>query len=282
MVYAHPTASAKNDGDAVRSASRELRRAMQRRDSKAVQEMWWPEGEYIDANGHVLKASDIVSRLRESHPSNLAPAVECEPETTLRFLTPDVATESGKLDCQTKTDGRLPARRYTAIWVKHNGNWMLDSLHEAFVDEPTVSAHLQSLEFLIGEWVGTTEDAATLVSAHWGGEGNYILREFAFTHDSGETVLGTQRIGWDPVAGRIKSWTFDTQGGTAEETWRLDGKRWIVDTVDISPDGKQGKTSAIYTPGGEQSYTLDVTNAEVGESKLKPLRIEFRRAAGAR
>ena len=39
---------------------------------------------------------------------------------------------------------------------------------------------------------------------------------------------GTQRIGWDPVAGQFRSWDFDSQGGYSEGLWSRDGDRWII------------------------------------------------------
>lgn len=282
VVYSQPAAPSRNDADAVRAASKDFQMAARRGDGNAVQKMWTPDGEYVDANGRVLKASDLIGRLTATPRIGSEPIAESVSETTVRFVTPDVAIESGRVDCVNAADGGLLDRRFTALWVKRDGKWLLDSLYESFADESPFNKHLKPLEFLLGEWVGTTDDAAILVSSHWSGEGNYILREFAFARDGGETVLGTQRIGWDPVGGRIKSWTHDSQGGTGEEVWRRDGQRWLVDTVDVSPDGKQGKTSTVYVPGGDQSYTWEVAGAEVAGVRLKPLRVEFRRAAGTR
>lgn len=279
VVYSQPAAAAGNDADAVRAASKDFQRAARHGDGNALQKMWTPDGEYVDANGRVLKSGDLIGRLAATPRVDSDPIAESVSETTVRFVTPDVAIESGKLDCLHAPEGGLLDRRFTALWVKRDRKWLLDSLYESMAGELPFNEHLKPLEFLLGEWVGTTDNAAILVSSHWGGEGNYILREFAFARDGGETVLGTQRIGWDPVGGRIKSWTFDSQGGTGEEVWRRDGQRWLVDTVDVSPDGKQGKTSTVYVPGGEHSYTWEAANAEVAGVKLKPLRVEFHRAA---
>ncbi len=282
VVYSQPAAAARNDADAVRAASKDFQRAARRGDGNALQKMWTPDGEYVDPNGRVVKASELISRLATAPHVDSDPIAESALETKVRFVTPDVAIESGKLDCLNARDGGLLDRRFAALWVKRDGKWLIDSLYDSFADEPPFNQHLKPLEFLLGEWVGASTDAAILVSSRWSGDGNFILREFAFVRDGGETVLGTQRIGWDPVGGRIKSWTFDSQGGTGEEIWRRDGQRWLVDTIDVSPDGKQGKTSSVYLPGGDQSYTWEVAGAEVAGIKLKPLRVEFHRAAGNR
>ena len=103
--------------------------------------------------------------------------------------------------------------------------------------------------------------------------------ENSYSRDGGGTIRGTQRIGWDAINGRIKSWTFDSQGGAGEEQWRHDGKRWIVDTVDVTADGKKGKTSSVYIPGEGHHFVWEVAGADVAGVALKPMRVEFRRAA---
>lgn len=277
-VYSEPTTPSQSDTDAVRAASKEFQQCVRRADAEALRKLWTTAGEYTDATGQVTKASEMVNRLAALPPSNANAPEQAASEPTLRFLTPDVAMES-RVDDTNAADGSLLNRRLTAIWVKRDGKWLLDSLHEHVGEATPFNEHLKPLDWLLGEWVGTTDDASILVSSRWSGGGNYIVREFVFAHDRGEIVTATQRIGWDPVGNRIKSWTFDSQGGTGEESWRHEGQRWLVDTADVSPDGKQGKTSSVYIPGDEHSYKWEVIGADVAGTKLKPLRVEFHRAA---
>lgn len=277
-VYSQPTTPAERETDAVRAASKEFQQCVRRADADALRKLCTTDGQYIDATGQVTKAGEMINRFAALPPSNDNAPEQAASEQTLRFLTPDVAMES-KVDNTNAADGGLLNRRLTAIWVKREGKWLLDSLHEHVGEATPFNEHLKALDWLLGEWVGTTDDASILVSSHWSGGGNYIVREFVFARDRGEVVNATQRIGWDPVAKRIKSWTFDSQGGTGEEIWRHEGQRWIVDTSDVSPDGKQGKTSSVYIPVDENNYKWEVIGADVAGTKLKPLRVEFHRAA---
>ena len=279
MALAQAAAAPKSDSSgAVRAASKAFQAAARQGDEKALRKMWTANGEYVDAAGKSVKADELIRRLTASPVANAVPATEAAAETTLRFVTPDVAIEDGIADRVCAVDGSLLTRRYTATWVKRDGNWLLDNLRESVADASPINDRLKPLEWLLGEWAAKADDTSILVSAHWSDGGNFIVRDFVVGHDGGESVTATQRIGWDPISAQIKSWTFDSQGGVGEDHWRRDGKRWLVETADVTPDGKEGKTSSVYVPGDERHYTWEVVGADVAGTKLKPVRIEFRRA----
>jgi len=154
----------------------------------------------------------------------------------------------------------------------------------AHVDETAAAPQspanqLQPLAWLIGEWVGTTNYGAVLVSSQWSDGGNYIVREFLLRGDHGAEAGGTQRIGWDPINRRIKSWTFDSQGGSGEGVWRRDGERWAVDSTEVTADGQQVTLSAVYTPVDDRRFVWEIKGALSPDRPLPAQRIEFTRAA---
>jgi uncharacterized protein (TIGR02246 family) len=278
-VHAKTGAVSPGDEAAVRAASKEFLAAARRGDENALRKMLTPEGDFVDSTGRVLKAGELIRQLAASPSPASGAAADSVSETTLRFITPDIAVEDGVADRAAAGAGGITIRRFTAVWAKRDGKWLLDSLREASVEASPLNEHLKPLEWLLGEWVATTDDTAILVSSHWCDGGNYIMREFIVAHDGGEMISGTQRIGWDPLGGQIKSWTFDSQGGSGEERWLQDGKRWLVETTDITADGKKGKTSSIFVPANERCFTWEVASADIGGANLKPVRVEFRRAA---
>jgi hypothetical protein len=173
--------------------------------------------------------------------------------------------------------------RFTAVWVKRNGRWLLSSLRESVTSvSSSTSARLEPLAWLVGEWIGTSEDAVILLSSQWSGDGNYILREFLIRRDGHEDIGASQRIGWDASAGEIKSWTFDSQGGSGEDRWRREGDRWIVESTEVTAEGKEAKTVAVYVPGGDGQFRSELASAldnPGDQAAMPPLRIEFRRAS---
>jgi hypothetical protein len=66
---------------------------------------------------------------------------------------------------------------------------------------------------------------------------------------------GTQVIGWDAAAGRIRSWVFDSEGGFGEGAWRRVGNQWIVDTTSTLRDGSQGSAVNVYTLIDDATFT---------------------------
>jgi hypothetical protein len=188
-----------------------------------------------------------------------------------------VAIEDGTIESVAAV-GNEPAGLFTAVWVKRDGRWLLDSLRESVPESTTSNPHLQELTWLLGEWAGKADDSAMLVSARWSDGNNYIVREFIVRNQNGDAITGTQRIGWDPLSQRIKSWSFDSHGGMGEAMWRQDGSKWIVESVDVTADGMKLRSVTVYTPDGENRFVWEVRNANTGENKIAPRRVEFTRA----
>jgi uncharacterized protein (TIGR02246 family) len=276
---AQEKAAVKGDAAAVRAAARAYVAALRRGDMEAARQAWMPDGEYVDAAGRSSKAREVI----ESH---AAPANQTAdkrevalPDSSLRFVTPDVAIEDGVVEGELTDDGRAVTGKFTAVWVKRDGRWRLDSLRETAVAAPSASDRLQALQWLIGEWVGPTDGGAILVSSRWSDGGHYIVREFAERAGDGEVISGSQRIGWDPSSHRIKCWTFDSHGGSGEGVWRNEGDRWIIDTTEVMPDGTKATASAMYAPIGEGRFVWEAAGGKVGDKNVPTRRVEFKRAA---
>lgn len=260
--------------EGVRAAAKKYLQAKARGDVETLKRMWTPEGEYIDVSGQRCRAWEVIAEQGGRPQAEVPDAAVPLPDSTLRFITRDVAVEDGTLD-QAVAGHTV---RFTAIWVRRDGQWLLDSLRESLASLPSPHDHLQPLSWLLGEWVGTAEDATILVSSHWSEGGNFIVREFLIRSDEHEPVSGTQRIGWDATAGKIKSWAFDSQGGTGEGLWSADDEGWRVRSKEKTADGKEFTTTAVYRPVDENRFVWQVRTAQGDEEDLPPLRVEFRRA----
>ena len=264
---------------AVRAAAREYVTAVQRGDADTLAKMWTSDGDYVDSSGQVFKAKGIIHRQPVAPWQKTDSADLSLPKSSLRFITTDVAIEDGASQFGVYEDGRALLGRFTAVWVKRDGRWLLDSLRESVSSSPPPENHLQPLSWLLGEWAGAADDAVVLVSSHWSDGGKYIVREFLVRSDGREDISGSQRIGWDSATGKIRCWTFDSQGGSGTGFWRRDGDRWIVESKDVMGDGKKSTSSAVYVPAGDGSFTWETTSGEVAGTKLPAVRVEFRRAA---
>jgi uncharacterized protein (TIGR02246 family) len=278
-AYGQAATDSRDETNAVRAAAKAYVEAVRRGDVEAIRRMWTPDGDYVDASGRATKAQDLLRDLQGAPPSSAKPIDAPTSTSSLRFITPDVAIEDGISNVGEPGSGSDAASRFSAVWVKRDRRWLLDSVREAVATSPASSDHLHPLQWLLGEWVGQSGDSVVLVSSHWSEGGNYIVRDFVFLSEGDDALTGTQRIGWDPSVGKIKSWMFDSNGGSGEGYWRRDGQRWIVDSEEVMPDGKRASASTIFTPGDANHFVWEVQSAKVGDMDLPPRRVEFKRAA---
>ena len=273
------------DERAIRAAAGEYVAAARRGDRETMRRMWALDGDYVDASGRVFKVQDLFGPPSDESRSDAEGAAPNLPTSSLRFITPDVAIEDGVVEIGTSSDGDALSGRFTTVWVKRNGRWLISSLRESVSSSSATNERLQPLSWLLGEWVGTAEDAVILLSSQWSGDGKYILRDFLIRRDGHEDISATQRIGWDASAGEIKSWTFDSLGGSGEGHWRRDGDRWIVNSQDVTADGKESKTVTTYAPAADGQFQCEVkggwdaADGKPAGGNLTPLRVEFKRAS---
>lgn len=281
-LMAVATCAAESDVDrdtaAVRAAGKKYVAALRRGDSEAMRKMWTREGDYIDASGQSYSIRKLLSQDEKSSAKGDAAEVKSK-DSTIRFITPDVAIEDGTTGERASSNGESISGRFTAVWVKRDGDWLLDSLRESEVVAPAAKDRLQELEWLVGEWIGKTDDGVILVSSHFKDDGRYIVREFIDRGNDHATATATQRIGWDAETGKIKCWTFDSQGGVGEGTWQRDGNRWVVEMADVLSNGEKTTVSAVYIPSGDGRFVWESGGAKLEGESVPPRRVEFKRAA---
>ena len=80
---------------------------------------------------------------------------------------------------------------------------------------------------------------------------------------------GDQFVGWDPIAGQIRSWTFDSEGGIGEGRWIQDGNRWLVKASFVLADGSRASALNVYTFVDEDTIRWQSTNREIA-GELQP------------
>ena len=80
---------------------------------------------------------------------------------------------------------------------------------------------------------------------------------------------GAQFVGWDPVAGQIRSWTFDSEGGIGEGLWTQDGNRWLVKASFVLADGSRASALNVYTQVDDDTIRWQSTNREIA-GELQP------------
>ncbi len=157
---------------------------------------------------------------------------------TVRFVTSDVAIEEGEFLLPGVNASAPAQEHYTALWVRDGGHWKLDNVRELSTETTSSSAdQLASLNVFVGDWSAEVNKVAIHVSAKWDANKKFLHREI--TMSSGKaSLVGTQTIGWDPLSGQIRSWTFNDDGSHSEGVWSMEGNVWMELATRVLPDGR--------------------------------------------
>lgn len=248
------------DVAAIRAAASAYRDALAKGDAASIQRAWTAGGDIIDGWGNLLSVTD-VSAAGDKTRSRVRPEIRVT-ETRLRFLTPDVAIEDGAVDV-TLPGTKTPLEGwFSAIWVRAGGAWKLAGIREAERPAAPGPDMLDDLDWMVGDWKLVTEgeagkDAAPEMemTVRWDAGRTFLLRDMRLrstTGDAEPVALDVhQRVGWDPLVGRVRAWSFASDGSRGEATWFRDGSSWVAKGTVILPDGTQKTTVHIYSFDGQ-------------------------------
>jgi hypothetical protein len=165
--------------------------------------------------------------------------------------------------------------RYVALH-KHedDGKWRVHTLKSNARQPVDRQEQLRQLAWLTGSWVNQDSNSVVHTDCDWSEDGNYLLRRFTIQTFDGREMSGVQRIGWDPSRKKLRSWTFDSQGGFFNGLWTRKGNQWLLTTAGISADGSAVTGTAVYTIIDAEMVRWQYTNLIVGEdirSDLEPV-----------
>ena len=276
------------DVAALRAAAAAYREAIARGDAPAIREAWTADGDIVDSLGNIVPAADAVGAEGEQ-PKADRPLVQAG-ETRLRFIAPNVALEDGTLDVVVPGTSAVLPGSFTAIWVRQGDAWKLAGVREAEWPVVNDASSLEDLDWMVGTWVLVPDDAleskqsgSMEMTVRWDAGRTFLVREARLMppEDSGEPVVELQqRIGWDPLVNRIRSWSFSTDGSRAESTWFRDGTSWICRGASVLPDGSQVHSTNIYTYDGKDRCVWRVVQPPLVSDVGMPTRATWVRKAG--
>lgn len=252
----------------IRAAGDRYAQAFQAGKAEDVAALFAPTGELIDEDGNLYRGTKEVTELFASFFQRFPAAkLQLEPES-IRLLGPALAIEDGSRLIQTKAGEAKAQLRYTSVWNKVEGKWLLASVREFTADEPpTPHERLLPLSWLIGEWVNEGSDGLAKLRYKWSEDKNYILCDFDITIEGRPDRKGSQRIGWDPAAGRVRSWLFDSDGGFSEGKWSAVDDEWVVKSETVNADGGTGSATLTLKPTEKNRFTMKGTDRIINEMR---------------
>ena len=262
FVLADLRAADQNAADvaAVMAATDAYTAAYNRGDAKAIAECWCEKGEYVSPTGEKLKGRENIQKgLEEFLSDNKGLQVQLAGRSVW-LVTADTAIENGTAKV-THAGETATETAYEAVYVRlPGGAWKVDSIREK--ELPVVvppSERLKGLEWIIGEWGGEKAQA----KFEWAWNKNYIKATFKADMQDKMPLEGNQVIGWDPVAGAIRSWVFDSDGAHAEGIWKQNGNRWLIKFTNVLTDGTKATATNIYTRIDDNTCTWQSVGRQV-------------------
>jgi uncharacterized protein (TIGR02246 family) len=236
------------DQKVLRDRPAALIAAFNRGDAKALSEFWSPDGDYIDEQGHHYQGRKAIE---ESFQKLFAAAKGAElriHRASVRVVRPDLVIGDGIYEVVPPDGGPPTSTRYTAVNVKEDGHWFIESVREMVPTPPSNADKLEALAWLLGDWADEAEKGAVAkASFSWAENQNFILCTFATTLKDVPVAGATQYIGWDAAENRIRSWSFDSNGGFTEAVWTSDGDRLVSKTTTTTREGKKVSATNIVT-----------------------------------
>jgi uncharacterized protein (TIGR02246 family) len=279
---------------------RDYLRAFNRHDPAALAAHWTGAGESVDLD------SGEVTAGREAVRAVFSALFEQDDRATIdidvhsvRPVRDDVAVVDG-VTLIAFAEGSPAASRFSAVVVREDGRWMLESVRETSQPAAAVAAAerpLESLEWLVGAWEDIGEGVLASTQCFWSAGRGFLVRSHAIRGDAAATdrpVAGdaripgllpagnpqprelTEIIGWDPDRRVIRSWIFTSSGRFAEGTWTREGDTW---TVLVEGRGRDEGAACTCTLAPAGTDGLSVTCAGDALADLLPPACEFLRTA---
>ncbi|MEN6557438.1 MAG: SgcJ/EcaC family oxidoreductase [Thermoguttaceae bacterium] len=259
------SAAADPNNDAIREISTAFERASNRHDAKAVAALFTADGELVNAEGRVVQGQKNLEQ-------TFAAIFEAQPKLqvhvavqSIRTIAPTVAIEDGESTLVRQPGQQGERNRYTVVYVQQDGRWRMASARDLPPSETSDQEELKSLAWLIGQWVNESPQAAVFTTYRWAADGHAILGEFQIQVAGRPAMTGTHRIGWDPSIKKIRSWTFDSDGGAAEGVWTRDGNRWLVKMTGVRRDGETASATNVLTQVTKDRMTWQSRDRVVGD-----------------
>jgi uncharacterized protein (TIGR02246 family) len=282
MCLAQESPNSGPEWTAVTANARTYEGAFEKGDVKTLMEFFTEEAEYTTDDGRNFSGSkEIEDAIRAAFAENKGARLSIRVDS-VKVLAPEVVLEKGATTVTNK-NGTSSGALYTIIHVKKGEKWKISQLIETPLPEMTPHDRVSELAWLIGDWEDADKNTNLVVRSQftWARGENFITRNVIVKVDADVILEGWQIIGWDPVEERIRSWTFDGEGGFSQGLWTRDGDRWLVRESGVNPAGGRITADNTFSKLGADRFSWQSSNRTLdGEPQPAVDAIEVVRVKG--
>ncbi len=257
---------------AIRATVEQFVTAYNAGDAKAVAALFLPQAQIVDEDDNTIQGQENIEKLFagifEQHPEN---QIEVNIES-IRFIGKNLALETGST-VTIPPAGEVPQTgRYTVLHILNGDKWSMGLVRD-IPSEPTHRDHLETLAWLVGDWVDESREGTVKTSCRWAESGSFLLQEIVVTQAGQETMTISQRIGWDPLGKRFKAWVFDSEGGYGESNWTPTETGWLIKATSVNSDGSVASATNHIEPTGLDRYVFRSVDRVSGNENLAPVQV---------
>jgi uncharacterized protein (TIGR02246 family) len=229
--------------------------AFKKADVAALSSMYSEDVVYTSEDGSVTRGREaLAAGLKKFFAANpgaeMAVAIE-----TARFLGTSVLVEEGIADVAGQTT------QYRCVYLKEGDTWLIAEIEETALpaaDEAALA--LAELAPLVGTWKDNSPGTSVETRVSYTKNDRFLRRSFTVKRGDAPEIEGTEVIGYDPVAGQIRSWIFDSEGGFGEGYWKREGNKWMITATATAPDGTLSSAHHVITLLNPNKLTWESTN----------------------
>jgi uncharacterized protein (TIGR02246 family) len=233
----------------IRKLLTEIEEKFNKGDAKGLAACWTPGGDFGNHAGDRFEGRDNIEKaFQESFAAHKKSTLQIH-ILSMRIVTDGVAIVDVIPEVKPQITTLAGEPNLNLVLLKRDGRWLVESARE-IRSAPSQVQHLKDLEWMVGDWISDTspQSGASLHNTcGWTDQRAFLIRKFTVEGKNGVIHSGTEVIGWDPRANRIRSWIFDSNGGFGENVWVHDGNRWLIKYSGTALDGNQVSATNIIT-----------------------------------
>lgn len=257
---------------AVRKAASDFDQAFNSGNAEKVAGLWAVDAEYIDEDGQRYLGRDVIKKEYANFFSANPHAKISSVTDSVRVIDDTTAVEDGRAMIQPPPAGTPGSSRYTALYVLHEGNWLLSSVHDMRVASPSNYHRLDDFEWLIGTWQAGEGDVRIETTCRWLKNKSFVERTYQVIKAGLPATSGTQIIGWDPEQQQLCSWNFSSDSGYAKEVWKPLANGWWTQSSGVLGDGTKTTAVKVFQRVDDDTLSLKSTNRTAGGVRLPDLK----------
>ena len=253
-----------DEEEAIRKTAESFQKAYEKGDAKEVASHFSADAEYSDEDGNIfVGVAEIEKDFQKFFTENAGAKIEITIDA-LRVINPTLAVEDGSTIVRDKDGDVISHCHYMAVHTKQGEQWRASIVRD---QAPRIQRNHQEevsqMSWMEGQWVDENEDSVVTFNAKLTDDDHFLLRDFHVTVNGDDILHGSQRIGWDPLTGRLRAWTFDSQGGHFEGNWHRDSDRWILNSTGVTGAGEVASGTSVFTLINSNTLHWQAINQEI-------------------